>query len=84
MNGLNIEEFQQAIQKICNGVALFIERIKSFLSRLRVAARKYIKVQADIKRTKLIRQSWVMKQDTCRGSQVLCNKPRAHIRKLLY
>ncbi|MGG3234624.1 hypothetical protein ABEP17_14270 [Priestia flexa] len=78
------EEFVQSIRILCKEMALYIQRIKSFLSKLKVAARKYIKVQADIKRTKHIRQSWVMKQDTCRGSQVLCNKPRAHIRKLLY
>jgi len=49
-------------------MSLYIQRIKSFLSRLKVAARKYIEIQMDIKRIKHVRQSWVMKQDTRKGS----------------
>lgn len=78
------EEFVQTIRILCKEMSLYIQRIKSFLSKLKVAARKYIEIQVDIKRAKHIRQSWVMKQDTRKGSQVLCNKPRVYMPKILY
>jgi hypothetical protein len=59
-------------------VSNFVERVKSFAQLINV------KYEADMKIVKSLRASWIVKQDTRKLSQVLCNKPRVNLPRILY
>jgi hypothetical protein len=68
------------VGRIKEMVSRFVENIKSITKTL---AQLVIKHEEDKQKIKLLRQSWIVKRDTRRLSQVINNKP-IHMPRIFY
>ncbi|WP_368895762.1 hypothetical protein [Priestia megaterium] len=86
MDKEQLEKARKAIIALANNIKEFFralaEKVKSITQSLNRYVSEYKVYKTN--RQKLLRQSWSMKQDTRRASQVMNNKPRVNIRKIIY
>ncbi|KIV34461.1 MULTISPECIES: hypothetical protein [Bacteria] len=86
MDREQLEKAKEAIIALANRIKDFFralaEKVKSITQSLNRYVSEY-KVYKTNKQ-KLLRQSWSIKQDTRRASQVMNNRPRINIRKIIY
>jgi len=86
MDKEQIEKAKKAIIALANRIKEFFRGLAEKVKSVAQSINKYVNEYKVYKRNnqKLLRQSWSIKQDTRRASQVMNNKPRINIRKIIY
>jgi hypothetical protein len=86
------ENQREAVKTVVKAVAtawghikkMLMKVVKQFKAACKSIHEYRMKHRAVKEKTKLLRQSWDVKQDTRRASQVMNNKPRVNMPKIMY
>ncbi|MGR6342568.1 hypothetical protein ACU5CE_33055 [Priestia megaterium] len=86
MDREQFEKAKKAIVALANRIKEFFRGLAEKVKSITQSINKYVSEYKVYRRNnqKLLRQSWSIKQDTRRASQVMNNKPRINIRKIIY
>lgn len=80
---INYEKFDIAIEQFAEGMKVFIKRIQEAWLIIKKSIGEVFDCLDKIKNTEKARCSWVIPRDTRQKSQVILNKPRVIIRKVI-